>query len=98
MKKKNDTGGLLRIYHMLKDTEVSRRALRFYEDQGLVLPAGRDGFGRRVYMRTDLMRVRRIRFLRSGGLSIQAIREVLDARVVRPGDGPDGPWVGRVER
>jgi DNA-binding transcriptional MerR regulator len=91
-------GGMLRLYEILRDASVTRRAVRFYEEQGLLLPAGRDQYGRRIYVHSDLMRLKLIRALRTAGLSIAAIRDVLDSRAVRDGDSSPGSWIERVER
>ena len=91
-------GGMLRLYEVLRDAVVTRRAVRFYEEQGLLLPAGRDQYGRRVYVHSDLMRLKLIRALRTAGLSIAAIRDVLDARAMRTDDSSSMTWVERVEQ
>src|SRR6185436_2743199 len=90
-------GGMLRLYEILRDASVTRRAVRFYEEQGLLLPAGRDQYGRRIYVHSDLMRLKLIRALRTAGLSIAAIRDVLDSRAVRPSDSSPASWLERVE-
>ena len=90
-------GGMLRLYEILRDASVTRRAVRFYEEQGLLLPAGRDQYGRRIYVHSDLMRLKLIRALRTAGLSIAAIRDVLDSRAVRDGDSSPVSWIERVE-
>src|SRR5207253_7491115 len=36
------SSGVLRLYELLAVAPVTRRAVRFYEEQGLLLPAGRD--------------------------------------------------------
>ena len=90
-------GGMLRLYEILRDASVTRRAVRFYEEQGLLLPAGRDQYGRRIYVHSDLMRLKLIRALRTAGLSIAAIRDVLDSRAVREGDRAPTTWIERVE-
>src|SRR5436305_13789459 len=91
-------GGMLRLYEILRDASVTRRAVRFYEEQGLPLPAGRDQYGRRIYVHSDLMRLKLIRALRTAGLSIAAIRDVLDSRAVRDNDGSTATWIERVEQ
>lgn len=91
-------GGMLRLYEILRDASVTRRAVRFYEEQGLLLPAGRDQYGRRVYVHSDLMRLKLIRALRTAGLSIAAIRDVLDSRAVRDSDRNPASWIERVEQ
>ncbi|MCS6913337.1 MAG: MerR family transcriptional regulator [Myxococcales bacterium] len=88
---------MLRLFELLRDAAVTRRAVRFYEEQGLLMPAGRDQYGRRIYVPSDLMRLKLIRALRMAGLSIAAIRDVLDSRTVRPEDATPLSWLERVE-
>ncbi|MEV0223124.1 MerR family transcriptional regulator [Streptomyces sp. NPDC050704] len=55
---------------------VSARALRYYEDEGLIVP-GRCGNGYRDYCRSTIDRVRVVRSLLESGLPVRLIREVL---------------------
>jgi DNA-binding transcriptional MerR regulator len=58
---------------------VSERALRYYQELGLLTPSGRTPGGMRRYSPDDLARVRRIRELQSLlGLNLDEIRVVLD--------------------
>lgn len=57
---------------------VSVRALRYYQEIGLLTPHGRTPGGMRRYCEEDLARVRRIRELQSLlGLNLEEVREVL---------------------
>jgi MerR family transcriptional regulator, repressor of the yfmOP operon len=59
---------------------VSERALRYYEEIGLLAPAGKTPGGLRRYSQSDLARVRRIRELQSVvGLNLDEIRTILDS-------------------
>jgi DNA-binding transcriptional MerR regulator len=89
--------GVFRASDVMREAGVTRRTVRFYEAQGLLVPAGRDRFGRRIYVTSDLLRMKLIRLLRSAGLSITAIRDVLDSRAVQPGDEQEGKWLQRME-
>ena len=61
-------------------TQVSVRALRFYDQQGLLAPARVDPrTGYRYYRADQVERVLRIVALRDVGLTLAQIREVLDA-------------------
>lgn len=69
-------------------TQVSVRALRFYDQQGLLAPAAVDPrTGYRYYRADQVQRVVRIVALRDVGLTLAQIRAVLDAgateRVIR---------------
>src|ERR1700734_449166 len=58
---------------------VSERALRYYQQIGLLTPSGRTPGGLRRYSEDDVARVRRIRELQSLlGLNLDEIRVVLD--------------------
>jgi DNA-binding transcriptional MerR regulator len=59
---------------------VSERALRYYQELGLLTPSGRTPGGLRRYAEADLDRVRRIRELQTLlGLNLDEVRVVLDA-------------------
>jgi len=70
---------------LARDLGITARALRFYEDKGLVAP-GRAG-AMRVYTRRD--RARLILILRGKrlGFSLREIREYLDLYDMDPGQG-----------
>ncbi|MBB5922961.1 DNA-binding transcriptional MerR regulator [Actinoalloteichus hoggarensis] len=55
---------------------MSTRSLRFYEDEGLIVPGRRDN-GYRDYCRSTIDRVLVIRSLLGSGLSVRLIREAL---------------------
>jgi DNA-binding transcriptional MerR regulator len=57
---------------------VSIRAMRYYEQVGLLRPSGRTAGGNRLYSRRDLARVQRIRELQDLlGFNLDEIRAVL---------------------
>lgn len=63
------------------------RALRFYEQRGLLPPASRTATGQRRYGPRDVARVRLIRRLLSVGLTVEDVRGCLaDPVVVFDGD------------
>jgi DNA-binding transcriptional MerR regulator len=73
------TGRFLRIGQMARLAGVTPRALRFYENQGLLAPPARGQSGYRLYGPQDLVRVIRIRRLRELGMSLEQVRAVVDA-------------------
>ncbi|RMI27728.1 MerR family transcriptional regulator [Streptomyces triticirhizae] len=73
----------MRIGELAELAGVSARALRHYEDRGLLVPA-RDGNGYRHYAPDDVARVARIRAMISAGLGTATIRRYLDC--ARSGD------------
>ncbi|MGV9384683.1 MerR family transcriptional regulator [Nonomuraea sp. NPDC003707] len=76
----------MRIGELAARSGVSVRALRYYEEQGL-LEAGRSGSGQRHYHEAAADRVQLIQMLYSAGLSSRTIAELLpcvDAKVSTP--------------
>ncbi|WP_432190223.1 MerR family transcriptional regulator [Streptomyces sp. Tue6028] len=66
----------MRIGDLSRETEVSRRLLRYYEEQGLLKPT-RCANGYREYTQSDIAAVRRIRALLAAGLPTTVIAQVL---------------------
>lgn len=64
------------ITHLTREFGVTSRALRHYEDLGLLHPVRRDGA--RIYSRKDRARLVLILHGRSVGLSLEKIGELLD--------------------
>jgi DNA-binding transcriptional MerR regulator len=64
------------ISELAREFEVTPRALRFYEDKGLLSPT-RDGLNR-VYSAADRARLKLILQGKSVGFSLSDIREMLD--------------------
>ncbi|AEV82370.1 MerR family transcriptional regulator [Actinoplanes sp. SE50] len=76
----------MRIGDLAERTRVSVRALRYYEEQGL-LASTRSGSGQRLYADAAVNRVRLIQQLYGAGLSSRTIAELLpcvDAKVSTP--------------
>lgn len=70
---------LLSISKAAAECGVSQRALRYYQQLGLLTPTGSTPGGLRRYSAADLERVRRIRELQSLlGFNLDEIRTVLD--------------------
>jgi DNA-binding transcriptional MerR regulator len=57
---------------------MTARAVRFYEERGLI-EVGRDAMNRRCYDQTARRRLGWIRDLRGAGLSLRDIQDVIDA-------------------
>ncbi|MER5714334.1 MerR family transcriptional regulator [Streptomyces sp. NPDC002132] len=66
----------MRIGDLAEKTGVSRRLLRYYEEQGLVRPV-RQPNGYREYADSDVVAVRHIRTLLAAGLPTTVIAQVL---------------------
>ncbi|MGW1225356.1 MerR family transcriptional regulator [Streptomyces sp. NPDC002530] len=67
----------MRISRLAVLTGVSARALRHYEDCGLLAPE-RDRNGYRAYSEADVLRVARIRTMIAAGVGTAVIRRYLD--------------------
>ncbi|NEA40418.1 MerR family transcriptional regulator [Streptomyces sp. SID11385] len=82
----------MRIGELAERTGTSRRALRYYEEQGLLAPV-RLPNGYRVYEERSVAVVRRIRLLLAAGLNSEAVAEILpcatDDSVVLTGKCPE---------
>ncbi|WP_409492055.1 MerR family transcriptional regulator [Amycolatopsis sp. cmx-11-12] len=74
----------MRIGELARRTGVSERALRYYEEQGLLTPQRRPS-GYRVYADADVAVVRRIRILLGAGLNTAQILEILPCIVDEDG-------------
>jgi DNA-binding transcriptional MerR regulator len=72
---------------------VSARSLRYYEDEGLIVP-GRCGNGYRDYCGFTVDRVLVIRSLLESGLPVRLIRDVLPHHA----DGPSAELLDEVRR
>ncbi|MFI1092832.1 MerR family transcriptional regulator [Streptomyces sp. NPDC020917] len=82
----------MRIGELSRRTGASRRSLRYYEEQGLLVPA-RLPNGYRDYDDRTVATVRRIQVLLSAGLGTSAVAEILpcavDDTVVLSGKCPE---------
>lgn len=65
------------IQHVSQQTDVSSSTLRYYEQEGLLLPVARAANGHRRYSEEDIRRVKLIKKLRLTGMSIEAMRTFL---------------------
>ena len=67
------------ISHLAREFSITARAIRFYEDQGLITPVRTGSGGRvRVYSQRDRARLKLLLRGKRLGLSLQEIRELLD--------------------
>jgi len=73
-----DDGGLRAIGQAARECGVSVRALRYYQEMGLIMPSRHTSGGNRLYADSDLARVRRIRELQQLlGFNLDEIRGIL---------------------
>jgi len=75
---------LLRINEVAAETGLTTRAIRYYEELGLLEPAARSDGDYRLYDASDLERLRFIRNLRDdAGFSLTQIGQLLEDDVAR---------------
>ncbi|MEU5153202.1 HEAT repeat domain-containing protein [Glycomyces sp. NPDC021274] len=74
------------IGEVARRSGVSARMLRHYESLGLVRPTGRTTGGYREYADTDIQRIFHVESLRTLGLSLRQIGQVLDDPGFTPSD------------
>ena len=59
---------------------VTKKNIRFYEEEGLITPSREPGNGYRSYSQADVERLRRIKLLRKLDVPLVEIREMLEGR------------------
>lgn len=75
---------LLRIQEVAADVGLTARTIRYYEELGLLKPAGRSEGSYRLYDADDLERLRFIKGLRDdAGFSLTEIGQLLEDEVAR---------------
>jgi DNA-binding transcriptional MerR regulator len=75
---------LLRIAEVAEETGLTARAIRYYEEIGLLEPAARSDGAYRLYDTEDLERLRFIKGLREdAGFSLAEIRQLLEDEAAR---------------
>lgn len=87
-----DDTRMWRIGELAAASGLSVRALRHYDELGLLIPAERSSSGYRLYAAAEVERLYRITALRGLGLGLEAIASALD------GDGADLAAVVRRQR
>jgi MerR family transcriptional regulator, repressor of the yfmOP operon len=79
-----DTPTLLKIQEVAAETGLTTRAIRYYEEMGLLEPAARSGGAYRLYDASDLERLRTIKELRDdAGFSLAQIGQLLEDEAAR---------------
>lgn len=81
------------ISELARQSGLSPRMLRYYEEQGLIRPQ-RLASGYRDYHRADIQRLKHIQALQDAGMTLLVIRRVLPSLLaVTPAPGADAPLV-----
>lgn len=70
---------LLKVGDLARLTGKSARALRLYEEMGLLTPTARSGGGFRLYDETAVTRIRWIELLQESGFTLHQIQDLLRA-------------------
>ena len=73
-------GRRLTLKEMVRGADTTPRAIRFYEEQGLIATAGRSPGGHRLFAASELPKLKMIIELRTCGFSLEEIREILSAK------------------
>ncbi len=71
---------LISIKEVKKKTGISVRTLRYYDQIGLLPPAGKTEGGHRMYGELELQKLQEIQFLKTLGFSLQEIKDMLSNR------------------
>lgn len=69
----------MKIKEVCEQTNLTRRAVRFYEEKGLIRPAVTQGNDYRDYSPADMQRLRLVARLREYRFSVEQIRRVLES-------------------
>lgn len=69
--------GLMQIGQVAERTGLSLRTIRFYEENGLVLPAARSEGGFRLYAGDAVVRLEVIKRMKPLGFTLEEMRELL---------------------
>jgi DNA-binding transcriptional MerR regulator len=69
--------GLLKIGELAERVGLSLRTIRFYEEEGLVVPEGRTPGGFRLYSPTAVSRLELIKRMKPLGFTVEEMVEVL---------------------
>lgn len=75
-----DKEHLHQIGEVAERVGLSLRTVRYYEEQGLVRPAQRTNGGFRLYGDEEIARLELVKQMKPLGLTVQEMRELLDAR------------------
>jgi len=81
-------GDHMQIGEVAERTRLSLRAIRYYEEVGLVVPSARSRGGFRLYTEPDVHRLGLIRRMKPLGFQLEEIRDLLDVLDPAPGAAP----------
>jgi MerR family copper efflux transcriptional regulator len=70
-------GDLMQIGQVAERTGLSLRTIRFYEENGLVVPTARSDGGFRLYSESDVARLEVVKSMKPLGFSLEEMQELL---------------------
>ncbi|QYF93225.1 MerR family transcriptional regulator [Massilia sp. PAMC28688] len=76
-KQEDAMGGMMTVGQLASEAGLPRTTIQYYEQVGLLAPAGRSDAGYRLYSGRELARVRQIAYYRATGLTLDAIRALM---------------------
>ena len=82
----NEKKKVIQIGDLAKRAGISVRAVRYYEELGLIIPVGHSVGGFRLYGEENLKRLQVINFLKELGLTLTEIKKILLAKKESGGD------------
>ena len=91
-----DARDVIQIGDLARRAGVSVRAIRYYEELGLVRPEAHSAGGFRLYGKESFRRLQVIHFLKEVGLSLDEIRQILLAKKDRGADRDTVHFLARV--
>jgi MerR family copper efflux transcriptional regulator len=91
-------GGLMQIGQVAERTGLSLRTIRFYEENGLVVPTTRSEGGYRLYSDDDLARLEVIKRMKPLGFSLEEMQQLLNLLLdlTRAGEEDRQPLLDRL--
>ncbi len=78
----------MQIGEVAERTRLSLRAIRYYEEVGLVVPSARSRGGFRLYTEPDVRRLDLIKRMKPLGFQLEEMRELLEVLDPAPGAAP----------
>jgi MerR family transcriptional regulator, copper efflux regulator len=89
--------GLLQIGQVAERTGLSLRTIRWYEEEGLVVPTARTDGGFRLYSDDDVARLEVIKRMKPLGFALEEMRELLTLlAALDTGTGDRAPLLDRL--
>lgn len=68
---------MISIQELTKQTGITVRTMRYYDEIGLLYPAGKTEGGHRLYGEREIKKLQEIQFLKTLGFQLQDIKEML---------------------